>query len=671
MIFKWLKAKNFLSIGEEGIHIQFDKLGNIVLVKGQNLDVNDQASNGAGKSTLIECLVYGLFGKLIKGLPHKEAINKKTKKNLEIEICFELDGHEYIVHRCRKPDKLTLSKDGEDITLGGMPSTQQEIENIVRLNYESFVNIVCFGEHNNHAFLACDAQTKRSIVENLLGLEKYLKYCKTAKEDRKTLENKVNASKREYSTFIDHRQSASERVSQIIVKQNEWKRSKKNELEFLLKTYGEKEKELSNTDDGNAILLYEQAQERIRTNKDEVIKYESKRNEIASLVEEVQVKQNNLQDLRNELNIKVREDEHQINTKNAELRLLEEENKKLVALKPGVKCNVCFGVVDPNNYQNYILNNSNQRASIKDSLTNLQVSSKDSKTKFAEVEAKLTKIRDTKKQADEKLLQITNKIKQLIDSIQKDSKLSAPQTGAKELVIKEQIEELKRKIVSKKDELENHDPYIDIINQTKSEIDNLVLKIEETKAKIDEDEALIPYYEYWAFGFGDDGIRAYIIDDILPALNARINYWLQFLIDNKLQLSFDNKFEVVIQRNPIDGDPFVYNATSGGERRRINLAISQAFAHVMMISSGTCPSIISLDEVALNVDVPGVHGIYKMIGELARDRQVFVTTHDPNLADLLNSCDVITVVKENGFSTIKNDQTLPASMLLSCAAEEA
>lgn len=671
MIFKWLKAKCFLSIGEEGVHLEFNKLGNIVLIKGQNLDVGNQSSNGAGKSTIVECIVYGLFGKLIKGLPHKEAINKKIKKGLEIELCFELDGHSYVINRCRKPDKLTLSKDGEDITLGGMPSTQEALENLVRLNYESFVNIVCFGEHNNHAFLACDAQTKRSVVENLLGLEKYLRYCKTAKELRNSLENKIALMKREYEVLLDKKQSSLDRISQVIIKQTFWKKSKKEELENLLKLHDNKEKELTTTNDGNSVLLFEQAQERIRLNKDEVIKYETKRNEMASLVEQVQTKQNVLQDSRNELSLKVKENEHQINVKNSENKLLEEENVKLVSLKPGVKCNYCHGIVDKSNYQNYIINNSNQRSGLKDKLDNLKSSLKDNKDKLSEIDIKLTKIKDTKKQADEKLLQITTKIKQLIELIQKDSKIPTPQIGARELVIKEQIEELKRKINDKKEEIQNCDPYIDIINQTKVEIDSITIKLEETKVNIEDSELVIPYYEYWVYGFGDDGIRAYVINDILPALNARINYWLQFLIDNKIQLTFDNKFEVTIQRNPPDGDPFVYNATSGGERRRINLAISQAFAHVMMLSSGTVPSICSLDEVALNVDVPGVHGIYKMIGELARDRQVFVTTHDPNLNDLLNSCDTITVIKQDGFTTLNNIHSIDNKIVLSSAVSEA
>src|SRR5438046_1724456 len=122
MNFKWLKAKSFLSIGEGGFHIKFDKLSNIVVIKGQNLDISPESSNGAGKSSIFEIVVYALFGKLVKDLAHKEIIHKKTKKNLEVEICFSIGNDEYRVRRCRKPDKLELFKNGEEITLGGMPA---------------------------------------------------------------------------------------------------------------------------------------------------------------------------------------------------------------------------------------------------------------------------------------------------------------------------------------------------------------------------------------------------------------------------------------------------------------------------------------------------------------------------------------------------------------------
>jgi DNA repair exonuclease SbcCD ATPase subunit len=656
MIFKWAKGKNFLSIGEEGVHITFDELGSIVVVKGKNLDVSPQSSNGSGKSSIIELLVYGLFGKLIKGLPHKEVINKKTKKNLQVEVCFELNGNEYRIFRSRKPDTLLLYKDGVEEALGGMPATQQEIENTVKLNYESFINIVCFGEHNNHAFLSCDPATKRVIVENLLGLEKYVRYCKTAKESLKDLKEKLVIQKKSYETHIEQKDSLSVRITQLEGKQLTWTLLKQKEIEEFQSAIDKKEKEIaSNVDDGGALLAYQQAQERIRINKDELVKCEESRSKISSLNDEIKAKLDRLQEIRGEFSIKVKEQDSALSTKKAEIRVFEDQISKLSNLQPGVKCSACYGVVDQKNYDHMILHNNEQVQKINVDIISIDETRTQLSNKLKDSVAKINTVTETKKVADTKLTQVTTKMKTILDNIQKDSQIKEPQVGAKALVLAEQLAELNRKITSKLDELDNHDPYVEILTQARLEAKNVIEKIGAVETVIAEGEQWIPYYEFWIDGFGDDGIRALVIEEILPALNARINYWLQFLIDNKIQLEFDNKFDVVIQRNPPDGDPFVYNATSGGERRRINLAISQAFAHVMMISAGTCPSVISLDEVALNVDIPGVHGIYKMICELARDRQVFVTTHDPNLNDLLNSCDTLTVVKENGFTTIMKE----------------
>ncbi len=653
MIFKWMKAKNFLSVGNSGIHIEFDKLGSIVVVKGKNFDVSPESSNGAGKSTLIECLVYGLFGKLIKGLPHKEAINKKTKKGLEIELCFELDGHEYRILRKRKPDDLEFWKDGDKQTLGGMPDTQKGIEAAIKLNYDSFVNIVCFGEHNNHAFLACNAETKRSIVENLLGLEKYLKYCKIAKDSLKEIETKLTVLKKKYESAVEHRDSAIARITQLVAKQKAWITAKEKELEQLNLALANKAKELNTTDDGAASLLYIQAQERIKTNKDEMVKLEEKRVEISTLLEQIRAKQEKLQEAKNNAALNLQTKNHEASTRDAEIRVVEGQIKALTNLTPGVKCSACFGTVDKANYQHLLDHNNALLSKLKEAKTNIDSEKSALSEKLKEATTQLTKIIDMKKGVDDKNTAITNKLNTLLSAIQKDSQVKEPQVGSKELLLKEQMADLTKRIEAKKLELDTQDPYSDIIKQATAEKIAEDGKICDLKKQIDDGEALVPYYEFWIDGFGDDGIRAFIIDGILPALNARINYWLQFLIDNKITLMFDNKFEVTIERNPPDGDPFVYNATSGGERRRINLAISQAFAHVMMLSAGACPSIISLDEVALNVDVPGVHGIYKMICELAKDRQVLVTTHDPNLNDLLNSCDLITVIKKDGFTEVQ------------------
>jgi ABC-type multidrug transport system ATPase subunit len=63
---------------------------------------------------------------------------------------------------------------------------------------------------------------------------------------------------------------------------------------------------------------------------------------------------------------------------------------------------------------------------------------------------------------------------------------------------------------------------------------------------------------------------------------------------------------------------------------------------------------VFLDEVTTNIDQIGVVGVYSMISELAKDRQVFITTHDQNLLEMLEGCELIELEKRNGFTRMKN-----------------
>ena len=200
--FKRIFAQNFFCFGNDGIEINFKNYNNIVLVNGVNLDSTakdseEPASNGSGKSTIPEIIVYGFFGKTIKKpkkLNHKDVINNKTSKKLKIEI--EWDKYKLI--RTRKPDGLRLFESDKgvwdettEITLGGMPATQKKIEDILGLSYESFVNIAVFTDNNSVSFLECDAAEKRTIVENLLSLEKFRNYQEASKKILKGLKEKL------------------------------------------------------------------------------------------------------------------------------------------------------------------------------------------------------------------------------------------------------------------------------------------------------------------------------------------------------------------------------------------------------------------------------------------------------------------------------------------------
>lgn len=662
--FKYISAKNFLCFGPEGIEFNFNKYNNIVLIRGNNLDVKDIdgqedkiASNGIGKSSIPEIIIYTLFGKTIKNpkkISHKNVINNQIGKNLKTEVIIG----DYKIIRTRKPDSLRIWEDkdnkwGEEteITLGGIPATQKLIEERIGLNYETFVNILVFTDNNTGSFLECDASNKRQIVENLLSLEKYREIAEKTKELRKEKKDEIKNVNFEYSTLLSQEEIIKNRLNVSKNKENEWKESKKEEIENIEKNIEKIKKHIDSLVENYDDVDYLNAQNKIEENQNLIDDFEKQKLETNKISEELSLKYNNKNKEINSLEIEIDNNNNLISKINKQIKDYEKEILKFENNK-GSKCKFCLGEILEENYKVYVQKIKSKIKELKSEIEQEEENNKTILEKKEESLVVLEKLKKGIKLCRSKFEKLTNEINKIRSIIKKLSLIEKPKDVSEKVVLNEKIKNLEDQVKYKNKELKES-PFSSIIESLENDIDENEISLRNKKDELEKLEKDIPYYDFWVVAFGDYGIRKFIIDGIIPALNSRIAYWLDCLIDGKISLEFNNELEEKIQRNPPDGDPFIYHAMSGGERRRLNLAVSQAFAYVMSLSSGVYPSIVFLDEVSTNIDVVGVMGVYNMILELSKDRQVFVTTHDQNLLDLLQGCDLINLEKKNGFTKIK------------------
>lgn len=645
---KYLRAKNFLSIGNDDIEIDFTQYGNIVQIKGENRDHGPGASNGSGKTSIVEVIVYTFFGNLMKNLNHKEAINIKSKKGLETEVHFDLDGHNYKIVRKRIPDRLEFWEDEVDKSVGGIPTTQEEINKVIRLNYTAFINVVCFGQHNTQQFLACDSADKRSIAENLLSLDKYNRYCKVAKEKVKELEKQLEYLSTIYSQSLQDGTVGDRNLKQLLRQQGDWKSSQLNAIDRLQSQVGRAKAEM-------AKLISSEAKDVVSQLENINLEIADKQKQRAIKVDDLTKAQSKIDMLREEIqNLKLQSKEIQYRIKQIEKEIDNcLKHSQSMINNDGGKCPTCFGKVEKKNFQHILDHNNQQMKELKEegmigkqNHDVLQVKLK----KYEQLFAQLYEAHNIGKTAEayfNKSLRELEQKKTILNAHFRENADSAT------LLLEQQISHFNEQIEHRYKELNFNNPYIELINNQKTEIEKILLKTAELKEELGHLEGVKPYYEYWIKAFGDKGIRSFVLSEVTPLLNTRINYWLQFLIDNKIQLTFNSELKEKIETNPPGGDPFVYNSMSGGEHQRIDLGIALSFAQVMMLTASTCPSICCLDEVGTNLDRPGIQAVYNTICELSRDRQVLVTTHDPDLQELLNSYDTITVIKENGITRLK------------------
>lgn len=656
---KFIAAKNFLCFGPDGIELNLKKLGNIVLIEGKNFDdVNDEGrpgSNGSGKSSIPDIITYTLYGKPVKRpkkLTHKNVIHNKVGKGLRTEVVF---GDHRVV-RYRKPDKLELYKevDGEWVKedLGGMPATQAEIERIIGLTYETFINVLFFDDTNAYSFLESDTPTKRNIVENLLSLERYRNFGKKAADLAKDANNKIKFMATEYEHLLMECETYKRRVTEVEEQEASWKEKQLKEIESLKSKLSSLVQELKSTDSGQALYEYEEAQKRISALSLELPVLEQKQNKFTEMLEEVRDKKNKVNQKHNEELIKAREIKSDADSSIKKAKEHKEALEDLRNLEVGSRCKVCHNVIDSQSYAPVELHYKGIITEETEKLEGFKLSLKEQAVKAEGIKKNIDKLDSIIGDVEQSLTAVNDKIKKYRAEISIKSTIEKPESGIQEKVLEERITETRRKIENKESELEGPSPYVEIISSAVNDHKTKNRECNKKKREVEKAKEEIPYFKFWVNAFGDNGIRKFIIDGIIPALNSRVAYWLQYLIDNKISMVFNNQLEETIERNPSNGDPFIYYAMSGGERRRLNLAVSQAFAHIMTLSSGTCPSLVFLDEVTSNIDPNGVEGIYNMIFELAKDRQVFVTTHDQHLQEMLNGCESIALHKRDGFTTI-------------------
>lgn len=649
--FKYIYARNFFCFGPEGIEINFEKCGQIIFIKGENLDVLDNdgnaTSNGAGKSSIIDMIVYALYGQTIKKptkINHEDIINNESQKDLYVELHWD----NYKVIRKRGTENscslFQETPDGwVDISVSGIPETQKEINKKIGLNYKTFINIFATSSDDpSMQFLEGTAGNKREMVENLLSLEKYAVYLQITKDKLKDLKAEIKILTEEESQISTEVENIKVRIKKIEDQERQWLDTKKIELKQVLDLISKKKEKLENSDIGLDLSKYREAQEQIKELLTYIPKLEEEKNKASSALTEGENKVKQNKDKRDKLNLlyeKMNKEYRDCKNILTDLEKSLETNKG----KVGQECPYCFEEVKKGKIAKFIDKVSLDADKERRKLEKLEEPLKEVKEELNNCDTNIENINKVLMKIKAKILEKDKELSKVHGQISELGRIKEPKAGVSELLLQQEIETLKKQALDKKTEMGGISPHAEILKHAKEDLTNKEKELEKKSKKILERESLAPYYKFYMTAFGDKGIRKLVIDGIIPTLNSRIEYLLQYLVDNKIKLSFDSELNETIDRYPYMGRPYVYHCMSGGQRRRINLAISQAFAYIIMLNCGTFPSLVFLDEVTANLDPVGVECLYSYICELSKDKQVFVIDHNRDLLDLMNGCEQIKI----------------------------
>jgi DNA repair exonuclease SbcCD ATPase subunit len=597
IIFQSVSIKNFLSIGNNPIEIDFKK--GITVITGENKDKGGK--NGIGKSTIADAIFWCLFGNTIRELKKDKIQHNRNKEECQVILNFTVSNGKnispYTITRTLNPAKIEISLESgqrfNDLTLSTIPENDEFIKGLIGANEEVFNNAVVMSANNTIPFMAQKKTEKRKFIEGILQLnifsEMLLKtrseYNDIKKQNDIISGNFVNLQ-RSLATFEDQKTNAEAK-----------KQEKINVLNDKIKDIEKNSKELKNnnlptTDEINKQI--KEVEDKVSTLKIGLKSFKITRSDLAT-------KSSNI---------------------SAEINQLKKEKQKIV--DKGNTCPTCN-----REYCADDIKEVEQR--LKNIDAEISVLCGNSLTVGSEIISWDDKI-DKLEEGIEKL----NKKIRSLDQIKSETKLISQKLSNNLSNILDC-----RKSIS---EIELGDPSI------QSNIDKTQNDIEKTEKQLIDIKKTMAILDTAKFIVSEEGVKTFIVKKIINILNTRLNYYLQTL-DAPCKCVFDETFEETIYNE--QGKECSYFNFSGGERKRIDTAILFTFQDVMRCHSGTSFSLNIYDELFdCALDAKGTDKILEILKDKVEkyNESIYIVSHKSS--EVANCDNVILLEKSNGVTKI-------------------
>ena len=172
-------------------------------------------ANGAGKSSLLDAITWSLFGQARR---RDEAMINNHCEAAEVIFTFAYEGNVYRVQRANRRGKTSelqvyilqeprpssliwnMTPGGQNAELNWKPlsertlrDTQERLQQILRLDYETFVNASFFLQGKADLFTQQRPGDRKRILSSILGLEIWETYRQRALERRRGIEAEITA----------------------------------------------------------------------------------------------------------------------------------------------------------------------------------------------------------------------------------------------------------------------------------------------------------------------------------------------------------------------------------------------------------------------------------------------------------------------------------------------
>ena len=604
MKFKNLHVVNFQSLGD----VTFPFPSGLVLIDGIDEDLG--SANGVGKSALMSSITYALYGRTPKNIKSENLI-RNGMKSMSVELEFEGNDNAIIqVKRTRteSSSKLFLTINGVKVD-GTIKDLEKRIPALVGLEFDQFVQTVYVFQGSNRRFISLNDTEKKGFLSTLLNLDSYDAAYKLAHSQLTVAE--IDLSR--HSGSIDS------------IKQN------------LLLLNGQ-------LDTATTTLKFFQAQKEAQSAEftKQVVAIQSEvltlNDKIRDLSKESTLAVQQLESKKFDVETRIqkgRKIEDSIRKVAQEIKNVDNDIKHAIAQKDGHAAGICpecdqtLPNFDPAAYDAECDKKIATLTTKRNTLIAMHLAYDAELPDFDSLSHEYTQVvtdiaKEKAKGPEKYQMEISLKNSEL-----KNISNSLNSANEKERMLQGQIESLQKSIVSAQENL--------------SKVEAQSAGLVEKKVYLLESKKL----------FSPTGVRAYVFDAILKDLNARIEYYLDVLTGGVIKFSFESdeikgKFTESCEYSGINRD---LDSLSGGEHRRLSLAVDLALADVVSSRASIVPNVLFLDEAADGLDVAGKEALMNLMGLLADKKEaVYIIDHSSEFKTSFSR--VFRLVKRNQETSV-------------------
>lgn len=641
MKFTELNIENFLVLTEAKVSLA-DR--GLVLVQGINNADSSANSNGSGKSSLADALCWAIYGVTARGESGDAVVNNKVGKGTRVEVVIMDDMTTYRIVRYRKhkPHKNALHvfmDDGisgeKDLTKGTEKLTQDVIDKIIGASLDVFAGSIYAGQEKMPDLPNMTDKMLKLLIEEAAGINALEEAYKKARENFTAAKIDVMATESEIANLKQSANSLRLQLDSTITMERDWDDNRQLQIKTLSDRVRDQLVPEANR------LAAEAPQSEIDRLTSEIAAIDAK---IASVGQE----QAQLDALTRTAMLAERDTTIKQTTETNLRTRVQHLTSQLADVnhKIGCPCDTCGRPLTAAELATTRWKIEADLGDAKKNFTDATIAAEDAEnawfaarsaverfkqgmtdlTKEVAQRASLEAQRSVLTQKEQRRQQVVAQARNDMEAIKRLKVEVSPFDGTK-AGIQKSIDTIEHDTKLKQTELS--------IKQRRMALENEVVRV-----------------------FSPAGVRARVLDEVTPYLNAQTSKYLSILSDGNISAEWStltmNKAGEMKERFAIDvssvSSSQTFKGLSGGEKRKVRVATALALQDLVSTRATKPIDLFIGDEIDHALDASGLERLMVILDEKARERGTVMVISHNSLRDEISN--VLLVERTSSGDTV-------------------